>query len=178
MTLLFRISELLLLHPWHWICAMNACHADIIMASSRLIQSHPNSPAPYPIPFSKPSLPAHQPTSISLPSPGAAPTERFSRTNLTNSSNTPGQAPSSLHQPISSSSKHFFANTPVWSHISLLTLFFHFVSRYSMNHSKKGVVGVFQDTEGAVKRRLQYVTASSRTRNFCPDERAIRKVCL
>lgn len=88
-------------------------------------------------------------------SAAAAAAALFSLTNPTNSSNTPGHAPSSLHHPILSSSKLFCTNTPVCSHRSLLTPFFQRVSRYSANQSSQGVVGVFQAREGAVSRRRQ-----------------------
>ena len=41
-----------------------------------------------------------------------------------------------------------------------------------------GVLAVFHDNEGAVKRRRQYSRAVSRGTIFWPGKRAMRKVCL
>ena len=41
-----------------------------------------------------------------------------------------------------------------------------------------GVLAVFHEREGAVKRRRQYSRAMSRVTTFWPGMRAIRKVCL
>ncbi len=115
----------------------------------------------------------HESASNSIPFPF-----RRSLTYPTKSSNTLGHAPSSDHHPIDSSSKHFCTKTPVWSHMSLLTLFRHRSSRYAIHHSSHGVVGVAQCVEGACSRRRQYSIAVSSGRDFWPPVRASIKVLL
>ena len=89
--------------------------------------------------------------STSMPSPVAAITGvlRFSLTYPTKSSSTPGHAPSSDHQDMDSSPWLFCTNTPVWSHMSLLTPFRHFSSRNSIHQSSQGVLSVFHLFDGA-----------------------------
>lgn len=102
----------------------------------------------------------------------------LSLTYATNSSSTPGHAPSSLHQLIVSSFRLFWENTRVCSHISLLTVFFHLLSRYSIHQSSHGVLAVFQLTEGGLNSNRQNSIAASRATAFWPGVRAMRNVCL
>ena len=85
----------------------------------------------------------------------------FSLTNLTKSSITLGQAPSSFQNPMVSSFRLSMTNFIVMSHVSLLMLFFQCASRYSIHQVSQGVVGVSQLTLGAVRSRRQYSIAAS-----------------
>ena len=85
----------------------------------------------------------------------------FSLTNLTKSSITLGQAPSSFQNPIVSSFRLSATNFIVMSHVSLLMLFFQCASRYSIHQASQGVAGVSQLTLGAVRSRRQYSIAAS-----------------
>lgn len=96
----------------------------------------------------------------------------------TNSSNTPGHAPSSDHQPMDSSSKLFRTKIPVWSHMSLLTLFRQRSSRKLIHHSSQGVDGVAQFLEGFWSRSRQYSIAVSSCKDLWPAVRASKKVVL
>ena len=127
-----------------------------------------------PIPSSARPKMLAQPISISV----SVAVPRFCLTYTTKSSSTPGHAPSSLHQLIVSSSLDLTMKLCVWSHMSLLILFVHFSSKYSIHQSSHGVEEVFQESEGGVKSRRQYSIATSSGRTLWPCCRAKINVCL
>ncbi len=100
-------------------------------------------------------------------------------TQTTNSSSTPGQAPSGSHQVRVSSSIDLFRNSNNITQISLLMGLLTFVSRYSCHQSRKGVSGVFQVREGSeVNKVRQTSMAVSSGMYFCDDCFASWNACL
>src|ERR1700712_2677821 len=99
----------------------------------------------------------------------------------TNSSITPGQAPSSLQKLKVSSCIVFWKNSKVWFHISLLTVFVQFALRNSIHKLVQlvvvGGVPVIHGFPGALKIISQYTRAFSRGRAFWPCSLEQTNVC-